>query len=592
MDLSSDKPTATDQRIAELEDLLVETERQLILLHRGEATTHGPPPPPPPPAPPAPPPATSMDAASSAQPGSSLNAELLLRLAGIAMVIASAVFFVSTAISRGWIGPSAQLAAATLASLAMIASSFRFAETRRPWAITMATGGAASLFVSGVVGFVGLDLLSFPIAAGWLVVSVASFLVLARLHDAESIAVLSVPAAIAGIVLLRLGSWYDPALLSAFGAIYLLGVTTTTHSRSWFWARTFGSIVGAFVTGIGVLASLSEDFSDTGLVGLLILSVVAILLAASSQAIDFAAVEAAEHPDPAAILEARFAAATIPWISALIAAVVTDLGLVPVDFFWVLAALGLGCGILAAALPKMALSMRLLHVAAAIGTTAVALVAVSDGPVLLVALLVQALIAGGLAYRFRTLDMVVLASLLATAVAALTAREILNGAVINGLSIAESLSVLLVVAASGVVAWLVRRDGHLDSGWVVTWLLSLGWASATFRDIPQGQMVITLVWAGIGVAMVVAGSRLLDSAVVHGGFATLAVTAGKLIFIDLVAVDVLWRAGLFFAVGSLFLRLAFMLPQLTKDRSSDNSDDIDGDGTPTEPLVGSGVGGS
>lgn len=118
---------------------------------------------------------------------------MFLRLGGMTLVVASAIFFVSSAISRGWVGPAAQLGVATVTSLAMIALSFRFTAERRAWTISLAIGGAASLFASGVVGYYGLDLLSFPVAVAWLVSSIGAFLGLSRVHDAQSIAVASVP---------------------------------------------------------------------------------------------------------------------------------------------------------------------------------------------------------------------------------------------------------------------------------------------------------------------------------------------------------------------------------------------------------------
>lgn len=586
---------STERRIAELEELLVETERQLVALHRGEVTESPPPPPPPPPrrTPPPPPPPSGLPTPPppSVSPSSSFGAEMLLRYAGVAMVVASAIFFVSTAISRGWIGPTAQLALATITSLVMIGSSFRFAQERRPWAITMAVAGATSLFVTGAVGFLGLNLLSFPVAVGWLIVSLAAYVLLARLLHAESIAIASAPALIAGIVMLRYGAEFEPSFLSLLGSAYVVAITAAAHLRGWFWARSLGAAAGAGVAGLEVLALFSIDSSTSLIVGLFATAVIAILVAGASQAIEFARVDSGDHTNPAAIIEARVAALIIPWLSVLTAAVAVEIGATSIDFFWVVAVVGSIAGVVVAALRPLTISMRLLHGAAAIGTVAVALVAAADGPALLVALLVQALIAAALAYRFRTPDMIVLAAILGVVVAAITTGQVLNGALFNGLSVTGSLSILAVVVASGVVAWVLRRDGQSQRGWIVTWVLGLGWAAASFRDIPQGQMIVTLVWAAIGVALVVGGSRLLEPTVVHAGFVTLAVTATKLIFVDLVTVDVLWRAALFFVVGSLFLRLAFMLPQLTGvPTSSDGRDD--GAGAVTEPpLVDSGVGG-
>jgi len=295
---------------------------------------------------------------------------MVLRFAGIAMVIASAIFFVSTAISRGWIGPAAQLTLATLASVAMMASSFRFLASRRPWAITMAIGGTTSLFVSGAVGFVGLDLLSFPVVVGWLVVSTAAYLVLSRSMSAESIAIASAPAVVAGVVMLRVGVDFDPSLLAFVGSLYLLGVTAVTHLRGWFWARSLGAIAGAGVAGLGVFAVTNADASTELNLGVVAATVVAILCAGASQAVEFALADASESPNPVAIIEARVAALIIPWISLLSAAVAIEIGVTYIDFYWVVAILGSLAGVGVLLLGPMTISMRLIHGAAAIGHVA------------------------------------------------------------------------------------------------------------------------------------------------------------------------------------------------------------------------------
>ena len=70
-----------------------------------------------------------MASPSSPVPSASpIDLEKVFRLGGISLVVLAAVFFVSTAISRGWIGPTAELALAAFASLAMIAQSFRFSK--------------------------------------------------------------------------------------------------------------------------------------------------------------------------------------------------------------------------------------------------------------------------------------------------------------------------------------------------------------------------------------------------------------------------------------------------------------------------------
>lgn len=485
------------------------------------------------------------------------DAETFLRYGGVLLVIASAIFFVSEAVTRSWIGPTAQLTLATISSLCTIAASFRFFADRRPWRISVAVAGASGLFVAGVVGYTGLDILSFEFAVGWFALAIAVFLVLARLHDAQSLSVASVPAVVMGTLLLA--SSDNATTLSVLGAVYLAGVVINTHRRNWFVARVAGGVTGGVTTGAGILA-ISDSVSNVEHVFVAAISILSVLAIVASQALDFRALDDIETVPSLAIVEARLAALAIPWISTVIASVVAETQTLSFDPIWILVSSAALFGLAALFLSSLGNTMRVLHVAAGLVTTAVGFAVLVSGPVLLVVLLGQSLIAGWLANRFRTLDVIVVAAILSTVVFSMTAVLLELGALVEGLTIAESLAVFAVVVGTAVVATVIRRENLWLHGWLLTLLLGLGWAAATFRDVVQGQMIISLLWALVGTAAMWLGSRIDDRDVVRAGLVTLAATAAKLIFIDLVAVDVLWRAGLFFIVGSTFLRLGLLLP--------------------------------
>ena len=101
------------------------------------------------------------------------------------------------------------------------------------------------------------------------------------------------------------------------------------------------------------------------------------------------------------------------------------------------------------------------------------------------------------------------------------------------------------------------------------WVSALLWVAALWQAAPQAQMWISISWVAMSVALL--ASRPLWNAelaaehfakAINLALATLAATGLKLIFVDLVAVDILWRAGLFFVIGGTFLRLAFLLPEM------------------------------
>ncbi len=610
-------PNTRNKRIEELEGLLVETERQLIDLHRagelGSEPAVAPLPPPPVPAEPPPPrPNRSVHDRASAPPhrpstavplsavgsnkktfGNFGAAEMWLRVGGIAMVIASAIFFVSTAINRGWIGPSAQLGLATVTSLGFIALSFRFTRERPPWTVATAIGGAASLFSTGVVGFVGLDLLSLPVATGWFVVSMLTFLALALVHNAQSLVVASVPATLIGFVLIGVDNGLEPSGLAVLAAGYLIAVAMACHDRGWMIARTLGVSLGAAVGGLAVLVSMADNGSSTVVLMTTSAVVGAIAVAVLSQSREFAGFETSDVAEPAiaplaALLEARVIALAIPWTSLLTALAVRHLEIIDIDFAWTAILVALVLALVIAVTPRIfPLTMQLLHGVAALGTVTLALLTLLDGPVLLVAMLGQTIAAAILALRFKSMEMIIAVTTLATAVLVVTSGLLLHGTFVDGFDVAESASVALVVVSVGIAAWLVYANEALVDVWVAPWVLALGWASATFRDVPQGQMAVTLIWALIGASMVILGARIQRRHLVGAGLLTLSITAGKLVFVDLATVDVLWRAGLFFAVGAVFLRLGFVLPGLLPEGRS-SSDDEGADDDAQSAAVGVG----
>ena len=249
--------SANSQTIEALEEVLVTVQQELDRLRGTDAATLNTapsthtaapavpasavfPPPPPPPLPtgaPWIPPAPVSNAGAWQRPqGVNINAprfslspELLFRFGGISLVVLSAIFFVSTAINREWIGPTAQLALATLVSLGFIAQSNRFDERR--WRITFAAGGAAGLFISGVVGHLGLDILSMNAATGWLAVAVAAFLGLARIHNAQVLAVLAAPATFIGSMLLVAAGVDSPTVIAATAAVWAVALAGTCQGQ-------------------------------------------------------------------------------------------------------------------------------------------------------------------------------------------------------------------------------------------------------------------------------------------------------------------------------------------------------------------------
>jgi len=441
----------------------------------------------------------------------------------------------------------------------------------------MAAGGAAAFFATGVVGHLGLDLLGIGAAVAWLAAAIGGFLLLARAHDSELIAALGGPAAGLGAVLVASSADVSDAVLLAVGIGWTAALAFAAAGQRWFIARAVGGVVGATVILFGVGLSVDDSVTALSLAGG-VLGVASIVVLGVQQLREF---------DPEALpalVEARIAAGVLPWTAAIVAL------LVGVEFGetaagWAMVGLGVAAGLLihltnprgsdpwsalGVRAPRAAIhpTMAMLHQLAAIGTSLLGFLVVVDGPALLGVLLAQTVVTGALAARTRAPEMATAASLLGGIV--IVWSVLLTGAALagTGFTIGELLATGAVLLVAFVGGWLLRTSDTGGGAWILVWCAALVWVVAAWSAVPQAQMWVSLTWAAMAVLLLASRTAWTGAAAfqlrtaVHIGLATLALTGGKLIFVDLVAVDVLWRAGLFLAIGGVFLRLAFVLPDL------------------------------
>ncbi len=235
----------------------------------------------PPPAAPPPPPTTApipQPAAARSGPSFEVGVEAILRWAGVSLVVLSAVFLVSTAISRGWIGPNLQLLGAVLIGFAMLGAALRLVEESRTYALALANGGAAVLILCAGAAHIWLDL--YSALTGLIMVAIAAViaLVVAAELRMESVAVTATAAMllvptwaeiIADAPVMATGIW-----LGAFAVV----ATIIGLNRGWVLYRAVSTWSAAlWVLGLaGVL--FSEDNTDHVIAGIALVAVVGIVL--------------------------------------------------------------------------------------------------------------------------------------------------------------------------------------------------------------------------------------------------------------------------------------------------------------------------
>ena len=597
-----------ETRLSHIEDRLAAVEQALSALARTRSAPieHGPtitataaagPPLPPPPAPGStplqgpvpttgsvpPPPSPPVGPSSAARPTAPrITAELALRWAGVVLVFFAALFLVSTAVSRGWIGPEVQLALATVGGAALIGTGVhlehRFGGERRPWSLALANTGVLVLATCAGAAHGWLDLVGAGTAVVLVALVLALALVLADWFSHESLA-------ICGLA----GALFTPAFIGGYdflgdvgtGAwlLMLVAVTMALAGRyGWSAPRMLGLVViGPFMVALtdglvevsgSLLAVVQGMIAVAGLLWWLapwlrpptrtlrsidhrlVFVVPGLIWLASS---GLWATTDREEALAATAVAAGFGAVT--WLTTRFPAL----------------------GFRSIRVPDRDLGFG--HLVGISSLVTVALALWFDGPILLSALAVQGLGTTALAVRSGDRLLQLNAAVLGAVIGTWTAIGILDG-IDDGLAAADAVVYVLVLAAAAGSAWLIRLRSIPVAGLTVVaaWAGLLAWVMAVLRPLPQGQMLVSIVWAALGAGLVVLGLGLWArglpavASALHQwrtpikslGLATVAATVVKLVTIDLAEVDTIWRALLFAVVGVGLLRLGYRIGLLER----------------------------
>lgn len=517
--------------------------------------------------------------------GRDLDAETMLKWTGVSLVSLAALFLVSTAVSRGWIGPRLQLSLATLGGAGLLAVALRLPADRRPWSVALAHGGLVVLGICAGAAHAWLDLVSLPVSTALVACVVGLAMVVAdRLDHANLVSTGVVIALIVPAVI----TTYE-AFGPAFTAPWLLGLVAVSITVSW-WRDWWAPRLIALVT-IGlplVLVAGDASGSATGIRIVVQFSIVAAAL------LWWMAPWLRPAPGAHRWLDGRsvmvlpglvWLASSILWFPGELAGLewaTSDRAGAVVERIGTASGSAAVAGLAAAGFAALAVAAwsgairplsRVLVVGHLVGVsvvTTIGLALVIDGPALLLSLAVQTIGLAVLARHSRDRWVEANAAMLAAVVGAWTAAGIIIG-IDEGLAWPYATSYLIVVAVAAGIA-LAARDVNrpvFDGVVLAAWVALLLWFMAVVGALPQGQMLVSLVWAALGAAVVAVGAGFTAPSITINpddgialrrlGLITLAATVVKLVTIDLAEVDTIWRALLFAVVGAGLLRLGFRL---------------------------------
>ena len=547
-----------DERLEALEARIAAIEAAIEGLR--EQRAEGPPPLPAaaqPPPPTGPPVVTDRPQAAT-RPALTLDSEVLLKWGGVGLVVLAVGFGVSTAIQRGWIGPLLQLAGALVLALGLIGLGIRLEPVRRAWTHALCSGGVASLFVifasdlfldqaNTDIGFT-LTFLSGLVGVG-----------VARFVRSEWVGIVTLLAGVIGWLVIGEG---QPPFIES-GAVFVAALVVATAvaiERQWFGLRTVTALVGF---GGGLALATAADTNVEYTAAMVAAGLVAVILLVVPSLGD-------EMP-PWRQIDFRMPTLLAPWVWVVIASSFiddfdTEAGLVA------FAVAGFVAGYVGVFRDRLlTIHLAALVVGASV-TVTIGVGATLSTEVAWVAVAVQGV---GLLVLRRIMPGGWLLAVNAGALLVAAAISVFVSAEYawrNDAPIGDDIANLAVIIAIGVAGWIAGRlEVRAVAGFVVLGL-SLLWLGSVFVHLPQGQAIVSLSWAVVGVAILVAGAVRKIPQLGNVGLGVLALTVGKLLLVDMAEVDALWRAGLFLAVGLSLLRLGFLLPRWTDATAATTTD--------------------
>lgn len=491
--------------------------------------------------------------------------ESILRWAGVALVTLAGIFLVSTAISRGWIGPELQLLGAALGGVALLVAALKFAETLRQWSLAFGSGGAIVLAASALATHEWLDLVGPGVAIGLLVVATAASIGVAVRIRMEGIAL--VAAVVGMFAALETVDRFGQTALLGWVAAFVIFSSVLGALKQWPGLRVITGWLGAFLlAGYALSEEVDGALRVAGLIGAAVIActlwagpTIASRLSAKSGSGNWGVFDWTP-------VDYRLVALVPGWVWLVVG------GLLPIteteDFGLVAIAVAVGfAGLASAPLRQVHRLVLLSTLFGSMALLAVGFATYLDGPALMVALGGQAVTSYFLGRKLDDIPMVYAGYLVGAASSGLALYEMLDaldhGGFENlGYGFATALVVLLWVSA-GVYAYF-RHDSEIpfEAPFIGAWIGCMLWSAAVLTGVPQGLGQISAVWALMACVGLVVGLKSRISIIRNVGLLTLGATLVKLVTVDMAEIEVFWRVGLFFVVGMGLIALGLKLPSL------------------------------
>ncbi|HEX6789150.1 MAG TPA: DUF2339 domain-containing protein [Gaiellaceae bacterium] len=494
-----------------------------------------------------------------------LGGRVLGWVGGIAVAIAAA-FFVVMAVRNSWIGEAARMELAFAASAALVAAGAWLYEHRGQTQAALATvaAGLAALYASDAGTTLHYHLLSPSVGLVIAGVVGALALVTAVRWSSQEIAGIGIVGSLLAPVFVNAGTHTSSLVFMTIALVAAIGVVV---QRRWVWLAVI-----AYAVSVPQAASWLDSEHTTHLA-------LTLVVAGAFWSLYVIAAIGHELLEPTESL--RPSSASLLFVNASITAaggwwLIDDAGHHAGANAWLF---GLACAHIALGSlvfeSRASREIALLLYGVSATLVAVAVTVALDGPALVAAWAVEAIVVAWVGRRTGTPHRGLVAGLVLTGLAGLHALvsearpdSLAFGFTSIPAAVGAVLLVLLAVAGIAAayddvaeqLAWVGAAAAvYLVSGLVV----DLAGAHAG-HSTQTSQLALSGFWAALGFAGIVAGLVRHQRALRLGGLGVLTLAVGKVFAVDLANLESIWRVASFLAVGLLLLAGAFAYQRVSR----------------------------
>src|SRR5215218_2066909 len=515
------------------------------------------------------------------------SGEYWLNKIGIGLLLLGLIFLYKYSVDQGWLVPTVRVAFGLVLGTTLLAIGLRVYKDHRHFSQVVLGGSIAAYYTTGFAAFNLYALVAYPVAFAFMVSVTFLAVILALRHDEVVLSVIGVAGALATPFLLYAGTENVLALV-AYICLVLAGTGAIYFYRGWrsLLLTAFAGVWIVFLVGASGISWIRGPVQSDqwalrlgvvfGWLSFWALPVLREALSATKpDRWPWISLGMLEGLRPLAGRHAHILTAATPLVALGLSRLIWRWP--DESWGWITLALAAIYGITAWVLRNWEVVRGLARVQAltALLFLTLAFVQLLNGNALFLTLAVEAASLHLVSRKLSNRALLVGGHLL-FALVGLWLVERLTGnsdAGAPGVRAVFDTSAITDLAVLGLALGTSTVLRHQEAAFVYRICVHaafLGWLWRELSVLPDGDAYVTVAWGLYTVALLVAGLHLARRRLVIIGMGTLLLVVAKLLLVDLINLDAVWRILLFLGFGGVFLILSYYLQALWQASSRES----------------------